>query len=398
MRPQDMVVGRISLPTGSLQRRIHEGPKQVYWYQFKVPVRQPVEVVNGIQDFRSIRFMRLAVKGWVQPVTLRFARLEFIRGEWRKYQFSLEAPGEVPPGGDPDPTTFSVAAVNVEENGNRTPINYVLPPDINKEVDVSSANLRNLNEQSLQLKVCNLRDGDSRAAFRNVSFDIRSYKKLRMYIHAESSDPADPLEFGDASVFVRLGNDYDQNYYEYEIPLTPSDSTTGTHTVFGRKEQHDHRVRQMKDLRYNVIKEVCTEYPLCRNDGDRRVFVKGNPNLSQMSTIMIGVRNPQKNGDEENPWRTDDGLPQCMEVWVNELRLTDFDQSGGGAAIARVNAQLADLGSISVAGNYSTPFWGSIDKRVSERQRETKYGVDVSANLEWENSCRNPQASKCLCM
>jgi cell surface protein SprA len=107
------------------------------------------------------------------------------------------------------------------------------------------------------------------------------------------------------------------------------------------------------------------------------VFVKGNPNLSQMRTVMIGIRNPKKDGEEANPWRADDGQPQCVEVWVNELRLTDFDQRGGWAALARVNAQLADLGSVSVAGNYSTPFWGSIDKRVSERQRDTRYGVDL---------------------
>jgi cell surface protein SprA len=82
--------------------------------------------------------------------------------------------------------------VNIEENGNRTPIPYVLPPGIDQEIDVASTNLRSLNEQSLQLYTCNLRDGDARASFRNVSFDIRSYKKMRMYIHAESADAADP--------------------------------------------------------------------------------------------------------------------------------------------------------------------------------------------------------------
>ncbi len=107
-----------------------------------------------------------------------------------------------------------------------------------------------------------------------------------------------------------------------------------------------------------------------------------------MRTIMIGIRNPKKDGDEANPWNNDNGLAKCLEVWVNELRLTDFDQSGGWAALARMNAQLADLGSVSVAGNYSTPFWGSIDKRVSERQRETKYGVDVAPTWRWASSCR----------
>src|SRR5690606_24265344 len=222
LRPQDMVVGQNFIADRILATaNTPEGPKQVYWYQFKIPIRQPHKVVNGMQDFRSVRFMRMYLHGWQQEVTLRFARLEFIRGEWRKYLFSMEAPGEGVPG-DPDATLFEVAAVNIEENGNRTPINYVLPPDINQEVDVASANLRNLNEQSLQLKTCNLRDGDARAVFRNVSFDIRRYKKMRMFIHAESSDMNLPIEKGDVTVLVRLGNDYEQNYYEYEIPVVPS--------------------------------------------------------------------------------------------------------------------------------------------------------------------------------
>lgn len=384
LRPQDMVVGQ-----GFITDRIlatantPEGAKQVYWYQFKVPVRQPTQVVNGIQDFRSIRFMRMYLRGWQQEATLRFARLEFVRGEWRKYLQSLETPGEVV-GGDPDPTVFQIAAVNIEENGNRTPINYVLPPGINSEVDVASANLRNLNEQSLQYKVCNLRDGDARAGFRNVQFDIRSYKKLQMYIHAESSDPNAPIEYGDASVFIRLGNDFDQNYYEYEVPVTPSAFfNRDPYSVWPEVNNVIIEFAKLNDLKIERDQSGASRTERYQGvDGDRRVFVKGAPNLSQMRTIMIGVRNPKRDGEEANPWTQDDGLSKCLEVWVNELRLTDFDQSGGWAALARVNAQLADLGNLSVAGNYSTPFWGSIDKKVSERQRETKYGIDVSANLE----------------
>jgi cell surface protein SprA len=384
LRPQDMVVGQNFITDRILATaNTPEGPKQVYWYQFKIPVRQPEQVVNGMQDFRSIRFMRMYMHGWQQEATLRFARLEFVRGEWRKYLFSLETPGEVV-GGDPDPTLFEVAAVNIEENGNRTPINYVLPPGINKEIDVASANLRNLNEQSLQLKVCNLRDGDSRAAFRNVQFDIRSYKKMRMFVHAESSDPNLPIQRGDVSVFMRLGNDFDQNYYEYEIPAVPSEFfNRDPYNVWPEANDMIIEFAKLNDLKIERDRSGAPKNERYEgSDGDRRVFVKGNPNLSLMRTIMIGIRNPSRDGDEENPWKVDDGLPKCVEVWVNELRLTDFDQRGGWAALAQANAQLADLGNVSVAGNYSTPFWGSIDKRVSERSRETKYGVDVAANLE----------------
>ncbi|HEY0976517.1 MAG TPA: cell surface protein SprA, partial [Flavobacteriales bacterium] len=381
LNPAQMVVGQ-NFITDRVLGTSPDG-KQVYWYQFKVPVRQPERAVNGIQDFRSIRFMRLFVSGWQQPVVLRFARLEFVRGEWRKYTQSLEAPGEGP-GGDPTATTFEVAAVNIEENGNRVPINYVLPPGINKEVDVASANLRNLNEQSLALDVCNLRDGDARAVFRNVSFDIRSYKKLRMYVHAESSDANVPLVKGDVSVFLRLGNDQDQNYYEYEIPAVGSAfNNNDPYNVWPEANDMVVEFARLNDVKINRNQQgLPVNQRYTEMDGDRRVTVKGSPNLSQMTTIMIGIRNPKRDGAEENPWTTDNGSSKCVEVWVNELRLTDFDQSGGWAALARVNTTLADLGTLSVAGNYSTPYWGSIDKRVSERQRDTRYGVDVSANLE----------------
>ncbi len=384
LRPQDMVVGR-NFITDRIEADASTpaGTKRVYWYQFKIPVRQPTARVNGIQDFRSIRFMRMYLQGWQQQATLRFARLEFVRGEWRKYASSLLSPQEVP-AVDNDPTTFNVAAVNIEENGSRYPINYVLPPGINKEVDVASANLRNLNEQSLQLQVCNLRDGDARGAFRNVSFDIRSYKKMRMFIHAESSDPNNPLTYGDVTVFVRIGNDLDANYYEYEVPVAISAPfNNDPYNVWPEVNDMVIEFAKLNDLK---IQRDQSAFP--RNlryqgaDGDRRVFIKGSPNLSQLRSIMIGIRNPGKDGEEANPYGPDNGLAKCAEVWVNELRLTDFDQRGGWAAIARVNAQLADLGTVSVAGNYSTPFWGSIDKRVSERQRETKYGVDIAANLE----------------
>ncbi|MCB0795278.1 MAG: cell surface protein SprA, partial [Flavobacteriales bacterium] len=382
IRPEDMVVGQGYITDRVLGTHPVSG-KQVYWYQYKVPIRVPDKVVNGIQDFRSIRFMRMFLKGWQQEAVLRFARLEFVRGEWRKYNFSLETPGEGI-GGDPDLTTYETAAVNVEENGNRVPINYVLPPGINQEIDVASANLRNLNEQSLQLRTCNLRDGDARASFRNVQFDIRSYKKMQMYIHAESADPNDLLEYGDISVFIRLGNDFDQNYYEYEVPVTPS--VFFNNDPFNVWPEENNMIIEFARLNDAKIARDQSGFAINQRymefEGSRRIFVKGNPNLSRMNTIMIGIRNPKKDGAEANPWNTDDAQPKCAEVWVNELRLTDFDQRGGWAALGRLNTTLADLGTVSVAGNYSTPFWGSIEDRVSERQRETNYGVDVAANVE----------------
>ena len=44
----------------------------------------------------------------------------------------------------------------------------------------------------------------------------------------------------------------------------------------------------------------------------------GNPNLGDVKSIMIGIRNPETQ---------DDLSAKSVEIWVNELRLTDLNLS-----------------------------------------------------------------------
>lgn len=359
----------------------------VKWYQFRIPVRDPQRIINNIQDFRSIRFMRVFVKGHDKPVVLRFARLELIRGEWRAYRQPLLEPGEELEV-DPTTTLFDVSAVNIEEHGSRQPINYQIPPGINRQVDVTTANLRNLNEQSLSLDVCGLKEGDARACYRNVQFDIRSYKKLKMFVHAETSSLTDPCKDNDVVMFVRLGTDFDENYYEYELPLKMTEwGASSAELCWPADNEIDiefDRLIELKLQRNTAMESGMASmnqpYESSSIFANRIVRVKGNPNLQGIKTIMIGLRNPRKTGN--SPYKPDDGLSKCLEVWVNEMRLTDFDQKGGWATVGRVNANLADFGNVALSGAYSTPYWGNIEKKVSERQRETIMSFDAITSFE----------------
>jgi len=357
--------------------------RKVKWYQFKIPVREG-KSINNIQDLRSVRFMRMVTTGFETPVILRFARMELIRGEWRKYGETLRE-GELIPG-SPNVTEFDILAVNIEENSQRTPLNYVTPPGISREIDAGTANLRSLNEQSLVLRVRNLGDGDARAAFRSLDIDMRMYGNLEMFIHGETLDPDNPLAFGDVSVFVRLGSDFDQNFYEYEVPLKPTPLTASS-TPDNIWPQENNMVINFKKLQDAKNSRNQTGFPdndiYVTMDGDRRIRIKGNPVLSSVRTIMIGVRNPNQNGDPAygNIWSTDNGLQESAEVWVNELRLTDFNNDGGWAAVGRINAKLADFATVSLAGNISTPNFGSLGSRVAERAQETSMGYDASSSI-----------------
>ena len=271
--------------------------------------------------------------------------------------------------------------MNLEENGFRQPINYVIPPGITREINVATANQAQLNEQSLQLEVCGLEDGDARAAYRNINFDMRMYKRLRMFVHAEAARSDEPLESDDLTCFVRLGSDFVDNYYEYEIPLqvTPWGISEETE-IWPEANEVDLRFQDLQNLK--ISRPV--GYPLFQEysnfvDG-ARVAVRGNPNLANVVTVMIGIRNSDK---DTNPFSADDdGLDKCAIVWANELRLSEFNEEGGWAATAQMQATLSDLGNLNVAANMSTPGWGGLEQRVQERQRETIQGVDANTTLQ----------------
>lgn len=356
------------------------------WIQFKIPIFEPDAKVGPISDFRSIRFMRMFLKEFEDPVVLRFARLELIRGEWRRYRFNLDVLGGGLVEDDPNETLFEVNAVNIEQNADRIPIPYALPPGIDRQILFGTASAQQQNEQALSMRVCGLKDGGARAVFRNINFDMRLYKRLKMFTHAESAETSDiNLEDGDLTVFIRMGADYAQNFYEYELPLKVTRwNTTVPEEIWP--------VENEIDLDLNVLKQVKLERDrVYRGSGTpntevytvpkgaANVSVIGSPNLGNVRTIMIGIRNPRKRFANDN---TDDGLEKCAEIWVNELRLTEFDQRGGWAANARVAAQLADFANVQVSGRTSSVGFGSIDQSVSERNQEETFAYDLQSSFQ----------------
>ena len=354
------------------------------WYRFRVPLSGPnKKAVGGIRDFRSIRFMRMFMTGFEAQTTLRFARLELVRNQWRRYGQELSEETNIPCDAT---TTFDVDALNIEENSNRQPYNYVLPEGIQREQSLGVFN--NLqNEQSLLMSLAGLCEGEEKAVFRNIEMDFRVYERLKMFVHAEALEGIN-LDDEDVTVFVRLGSDFKNNYYEYEIPMTlsseerlPPDSRTRDYKleVWRPDNNVDIDLSNLKDakLRRNDqgvgLGEVYEEVQAENEFGKQHIIrIKGNPNLGQVKIAMIGVRNPV--GGESSPINT--------EVWLNELRLTGLDERGGAAAVGRVDMQLADFGSVTLAGNISSIGFGALDQKVQERQRERITGYDLAANFQ----------------
>ncbi len=362
------------------------GDRNVTWYQFKIPVQQPNKVVGNIRDFKSIRFIRTILRNFEEPIVLRLATFELVRGEWRRYNYDLSADGEYVPNDDEGQTSFDISVVNIEENGERYPIPYVLPPGIEQELDNTTTYVRRQNEQSLVLKACGLKDGDSKAAYKTFNNDFRTYKRLKMFVHAEALEDEALLRDGDLSMFIRLGTDFNNNYYEYEIPLTLTPWETSPledQLIWPSENELDisfETLQNVKQMRNKAERDGLidgTQDPYSLQDGENKVTVVGNPNLSKVKTIMLGIRNPKKVQGNSN----DDGLPKCGEIWLNELRLTDFDENGGIAANARLNARLADFANMNFSASMSTVGFGSIEQSVTSRQKHDAYQYDISSTF-----------------
>ena len=356
---------------------------KVMWYQFKIPISKPDTTVGMIRDFRSIRFVRMFMNNFNDTAILRFATLDLVRGEWRRYSLPLyDSKDNVIP--DPN-TQVYVSAVNIEENGQKEPVNYVLPPGIDRQIDPANPQLRQLNEQSLLMKVTDLARGDMRGVFKSLGMDIRQYHRLQMFVHAEALNEGD-LQDEEMSVFMRIGSDYQDNYYEYEIPLklTP-------HGRYNNNNTDDRYIVWPAENEFDIPLELFQKVKLRRNDKKREdgsnitykdvftypdpekpkniVKIKGNPNLSNVRTIMLGIKTRAAGN-------------RSVEVWFDELRLNDFNENGGWAANARMSVKLADLGNVSVAGKTNTIGFGSIEKKVMQRSLDNFSQYDISTNLE----------------
>ncbi len=375
----DQITSNVELKNGKVE--------PVTWYQFKIPIREYDDKIGSIRNFKSIRFIRMFMTNFQDAATLRLATLDLVRGEWRGFNkplyTSITAPAST--------GKIDVQAVNIEENASKSPVNYVLPPGVSRETDPGQPQLLQQNEQAMVLRVNDLAQGDARGVYKNTAFDMRQYKRLQMYVHAEqmTGDPYNLKDY-EMTCFIRVGSDMVNNYYEYEIPLRLTPAGLYVSDVNG-VESTDRKIVWYPENMFDFSFDALTKVKLKRNqakqsgsanvsnllpytiyDPDKplnKISIVGNPSVSDVENIMIGVRNASNS-------------TKSAEVWVNELRMSQFDESGGWAAMGNLAVGLSDLGTVNFSGRIETAGYGGIESNVMTRRMDDLYQMNFSTALE----------------
>ncbi|MFC0603825.1 cell surface protein SprA [Winogradskyella pulchriflava] len=366
----------VTLPNGD--------QRDVKWYQFRLPINEPTNTIGGISDIRSVRFARLYLREFTEKTVLRFATLDLVRSDWRRYTLDL----------DNDPTNnsanaeFNVAIIGEQENGEV----YVSPPGVRREELNNNNNVIRQNEQALVLQACDLEPEDSRGVFKNISIDMRQYKNLRMFIHAQQQE-GQMLDDGEMVGFIRMGNDFTDNFYQIEVPLKNTgfvNQTTPADEAWPVENEINVPLEILQQIKSRYIENPPTEnvplfFDYINNElsedsvlefsnlpiGQQRVAIKGNPNFGDIRVLMVGVKNSGSTSSNV-----------CGEVWFNELRMSDLENQGGWAAVVSMDSNIADFADVSATGRRSTIGFGSIDQGPNERSLEDVQQYDVVTNVQ----------------
>ncbi len=380
------------------------------WYQVRVPVRDFTRRVGDIQDFSQIETIRLWATGFDGPVTVRFATLELVGSQWQKSErITLER--EVPADTARDDTRLSISSINNEENTDtyETPRGTIISQN-----RLATGSVQNAREQAMVLRVENLMPGKQRAIFKtyNQGMDLLKYSNLRMFSHMHGQlGSGAPIESREkVRLFLRLGANETNDYYEYEMPLTPSSGTSNDpdeiwqtfQEVSGQRMDLNSvnlllgALNQLKVARDEAAAPSDTVYwtdehqvPLSPTLEDfappgTRLGIKGSPSLGRINTVVIGVRNPADSTISGAPNRNPDEILDDVTVWVNEMRVSGYDETNGWAAMANADIRLADLGTIRASWRSQTDGFGGLESTLGERDQNniSNWSITTDVNLD----------------
>jgi cell surface protein SprA len=382
------------------------------FYLVRIPVRQPTRCVGltcsalEVQSFLSnVESIRMWTTGHAAPVTMRFAAFDLVSSQWQKStRLTTERVAQDPFAAE---TRFSISSYNTEENPSiyKSPIGTVT----NQLRSASGGRAGTDREQTLVLRTENLRGGRQRAIYKTYTtgLDLLKYEHVRLFTHFDAKDALGrdltESDRGRAAVFVRLGSNEGSDYFELEQPLVPSPVVIGTPDP-ARLWPEDNAVNillralnQLKAERDNRLTAASDDQRSYLNrtfynvgpDGrpvsgapdaedfsppGTRLGIRGNPTLGKVTTIIVGLRSL------EDSTSMSANLTEA-NLWVNELRVTGYDETNGWSAVGNLDLTVADLATVRASIQTQTDGFGALASTLGERDQNALLSYSVTAQL-----------------
>ena len=399
-------------PDDYVINQIEADGQKTGWYLIRIPVRKPDRSVGNSNDFSLIESIRLWTTGHHSPITMRFASMELVGSQWRKSSKVELNPAEQTQAGNPsDDTRLTISSLNNEENDDV----YEVPlGTVRKQFRSPAGGVpQDAREQALVMNLENLKPQQQRAIYKtyNQGMDMLKYSNLRMFAHLEGrTADGTPLNMlpeeearGKVRLFIRLGSNETEDYYEYEMPLSPSPPGSGNdpNAVWQTNQLWNGETLDLNSVNIDLAAlnrlKVARDQQNARVDTifwhrqegrtivegveefaspGTRIGIKGTPSLANINSIVIGVRNPAP----ENSLASEDELER-VEVWVNELRVAGYDQSNGWSALSNADIQLADFGQLRGNFQQQVAGFGSLSSTLDDRDRNAENSWSLTTNL-----------------
>lgn len=342
----------IPLDTSALEfKKYVSGGGEKGWYLLRIPLNGYSRQI-GSPTLTNVEGIRMWVNGTPDEVLFRIAEFNLVGNQWeKKYR------------DDPD---FEISVVNYEDNPN-----YGEPVPRQRDRTQTTEEIYN-NEQSLSLVVRNLRDGESKEAIKYTGrkIDMFNYRTLKMMVHGEDGYDAvkgykafsyrGPSNY-DAEFYFRFGTD-SLNYYEYRAPVRPG--WAGNEITI--------RFADLTSLKALLDTNKTASMPVPNGVAGATYGIRGNPTLTDVKYMVLGVENPTGIGD----------TVLNGEVWVNEMRLADVDDTPGSAYRFDTQVKLADVATLGFTMNQRDPYFHGIENPFGSRINSRFWSFSSSINFE----------------
>ena len=356
------------------------------WYKVRIPVEAFTRQVGNIENFDDIKSIRLWTTGHRAPVTMRFASLELVGSQWRTSEPVAQQPVEENLIQMQGPGELRVASINNEED-----LRYEPPAGAVVGQNRTSRGVQQRSrEQALLMSVDRLGPGRQRGVSKTFSqgLDLLKYSNLRMYTHLHGGSNASGVKEKlrkNLRLFVRMGASETDDYYEYSQKLKPGDVPTASGSQNLWPEKYDmnlvlERLNRLKLLRDQSSVSADSAFSSREQNLDLNLDfappgtvlkVRGTPSLQDVKTIVVGVR---------HAGNTDVRL-RNFEVWINELRVSGFDEDKGWAANANATIDLADFASVKGSFQRRTNGFGALSSTLSQRKQSSSTNWNLRTEL-----------------